>query len=345
MKAVLIVGHEKAVFADVPVPAPAPDELLVRVKRAGVCRSDVEVFRQELGIYRTGGASLPIIPGHEWAGEVVEVGSTVKGFHVGQQITGQCGIGCGRCSLCRQGLHNICPDRVETGVFNRNGSYAEYLTMPYTHAHHLHDLSLEEGALIEPCTVGLWIARRAALQPTDRVVVIGSGTVGLMATQAARLFGVELVVTVGRSPFKLQLARELGADLTVNLTEQPLAETLDEATHGRGANVVIEATGQPQGVTTALKAAAPRARVVVTGVFEGQQHTIDLNTIMPKELTLIGSLGGPLVFDEAIDLVRRGRLKVRPLNTHTLPLSDGPAALEMVAKGRPDLVKLHLTVP
>lgn len=342
MKAVQIVGYEQAIYTDVPVPVPQADELLVRVRRVGVCHSDVEVFRQELGIYREGGASLPIVVGHEWAGQVVEVGAQVKGFEVGERVTGECGIGCGKCELCRQGLHNICPDRVETGVFNRNGAYAEYLTMPAKHAHHLYDLSFQQGALVEPCTVGLWIARRANIQPGDRVVVIGSGTVGLMAAQTARLFGADLVVVAGRSPFKLSLAKELGAHAVVNLGEQPLAGALFSLTAGKGFNVSIEATGVPEGATLALQAAAPRARVVITGVFEHERQTIDLNTIMPKELTVIGSLGGPTVFDEAIALVRQGALNALPINTHTLPLSAGPQALAMVAKGRPDLVKVHL---
>jgi threonine dehydrogenase-like Zn-dependent dehydrogenase len=342
MKAVHIVGYERAVYTDVPVPEPGPDELLVRVKRVGVCHSDVEVFRQELGIYRAGGASLPIIPGHEWAGEVVQVGAKVKGFEVGERVTGECGIGCGQCWLCQQGLHNICPDRVETGVFNRNGAYAEYLCVPYTHAHHLYDLSFQEGALVEPCTVGLWIARRANIGPGDRVAIIGSGSVGLMATQMARVVGADLVVTVGRSAFKLDLAREMGAHAVINLVEEPLAQVAEELTRGRGFNVVIEATGVPEGATLSLRTAAPRARVVITGVFEGELQAIDLNTIMPKELTVLGSLGGPTVFDQAIDLIRQGKLKVLPINTHTLPLSMGPQALAMVAQGRPDLVKIHL---
>jgi L-iditol 2-dehydrogenase len=342
MKAVQVIGYEQAVYTDAPVPAPQADELLVRVKRVGVCHSDVEVFRQELGIYRAGRASLPIIPGHEWAGEVVEVGAEVKGFEPGDRVTGECGIGCDRCLLCRQGLHNICPDRVETGVFNRNGAYAEYVTVPYPYAHHLYDLSFQEGALIEPCTVGLWIARRAEIGPGDRVAVIGTGTVGLMAVQMARFFKADLVAAFGRKPFKLNLARQLGADALVNLLEQPLAEAIGEVTHGQGFNVVIEAAGVPEGATLALRAAAPRGRVVITGVFEGEQQTIDLNTIMPKELTVLGSLGGPTVFDEAVDLVRQGKLQVLPLNTHTFPLSMGPEALAMVAGGRPDLVKIHL---
>jgi threonine dehydrogenase-like Zn-dependent dehydrogenase len=342
MKAVQIVGYEQAVYTDVPMPVPGPDELLARVKRVGVCHSDVEVFRQELGIYREGGASLPIIAGHEWAGEVVEAGAKVKGFEIGERITGECGIGCGQCDLCQQGLHNICPDRVETGVFNRNGAYAEYVTVPAKHAHHLYDLSFQQGALIEPCTVGLWIARRVNIRPGDRVVVVGSGTVGLMAAQTARFFGADLVVVAGRSPFKLSLAKELGAHVVVNLNDQPLANVVGSLTSGKGFNVAIEATGVPEGATLALRAAAPRARVVITGVFEKEMQAIDLNTIMPKELTVVGSLGGPTVFDEAIALVRQGKLTALPINTHTLPLSAGPQALAMLAKGRPDLVKVHL---
>jgi L-iditol 2-dehydrogenase len=342
MRVVQVVGYEQSVYTHVPVPEPGPDELLVRVRRVGVCHSDVEVFRQELGIYRDGGAALPIIPGHEWAGEVVEIGAKVQDFVVGERVTGECGIGCGQCDLCQQGLHNICPDRVETGVFNRQGAYAEYIAMPASHAHHLYDLSFQKGALIEPLTVGLWIARRAGIGPGDRVAVFGTGTVGLVAGYMARHYGAGLVVAFGRKPFKLGLARQLGADACVNLLEDPLPEAIDQLTQGRGFNVVVEATGVPEGVTLSLRSAAPRARVVVTGVFEGEMQTIDLNTIMPKELTVIGSLGGPTVFDEAIDLVRQGKANILPINTHYFPLSMGSQALNMLAEGRPDLVKVHL---
>lgn len=344
MKVVQIVGYEKAIYTDAPLPVPGENDLLVKVGRAGVCHSDVAVFRQELGVYREGKARLPIIPGHEWAGEVVETGNQVTGFRVGDRITGECGIGCGNCSLCRQGLHNICPDREEVGVFYRNGAYAEYLTIPYTHAHHIYDLTEQQGSLIEPLTVGIWIVRRAAIQAGDRVGIIGTGTVGLMACMAAQACGAEQIVAFGRKPFKLQLARDLGADLAVNLTSGPLEDLVYEATGGEGFSVVIEATGDPNGATLSLRAAAPRARVVITGVFEGQEQAIDLNTIMPKELTVIGSLGGPTVFDEAIDLVRQGKMDVIPFNTHCLPLSMGSQALEMVAKGAEDLVKIHLVI-
>lgn len=342
MKAVQIIGYEQASYTDVPDPKPKPDELLVEVKRVGVCHSDVEVFRQELGIYRSGGASLPIIPGHEWAGEVVEVGAEVKGFQVGNRVTGQCGIGCGSCSLCQQGLGNICPDRVETGVFNRDGAYAQYIATPYTHTHHLYDLSYQQGALVEPLTVGEWICRRAGIGPGDRVGIFGTGTVGIVACHMARIHDADLVVAFGRKPFKLDLARRMGADETVQLGEQPLEEAIDEVTLGQGFNVVVEAIGVPEGATLALRAAAPRAKVLITGVFEGEMQTIDLNTIMPKELTVIGSLGGPLVFDDVISMVQEGVVDVRAINTHYFPLSMGPEALSMVAEGQPDLVKVHL---
>jgi L-iditol 2-dehydrogenase len=175
--------------------------------------------------------------------------------------------------------------------------------------------------------------------------VVGSGTVGLMAVQTARFFGADLVVAAGRSPFKLNLAKKMGADAVINLKEQPLADAARAITKGLGFNVVIEATGVAEGATLALRLAVPRGRVVITGVFEKELQTIDLNTIMPKELTVIGSLGGPTVFDEAVDLIRKGKLQVLPINTHTLPLSEGPQALAMVAKGRPDLVKVHLDCP
>ena len=342
MKAVRIIGYEQAIYTDVPVPVPAPDELLVQVKRVGVCHSDVEVFRQELGIYRSGGASLPITVGHEWAGDVVQVGARVQGFETGERVTGECGIGCGHCALCREGLHNICPERVELGVFNRDGAYAEFLTIPAAHAHHLYDLSYQQGALVEPCTVGLWVARRANIHPGDRVAVIGCGTVGLMAVQTARFFGAERVVAASRSPFKLDLAKKMGADTLINLTERSVADAAHTITNGQEFSVVIEATGVAEGATLALRTAAARGRVVITGVFEKELQAIDFNTIMPKELTVIGSLGGPTVFDEAVELIRKGKLQVLPINTHTLPLSEGPRALAMVAYGQPDLVKVHL---
>jgi len=342
MKAVRIIGYEQAIFTEMPIPVAKPNELLVQVKRVGVCHSDVEVFRQELGIYRSGGASLPITVGHEWAGEVVQVGSQVQGFKTGERVTGECGQGCGHCSLCLQGLHNICPDRVEMGVFNRDGADAEFLTVPATHAHHLYDLSYQQGALVEPCTVGLWIARRAGIQPGDRVAVIGCGTVGLMAVQTARFFGADRVVAASRSSFKLDLAQKMGADSLINLTGQAVPDAAATVTNGLEFNVVIEATGVADGATLALRTAAPRARVVITGVFEKELQAVDFNTIMPKELTVIGSLGGPTVFDEAVELIRNGKLQVLPINTHTLLLSEGPQALAMVAHGQPDLVKVHL---
>jgi threonine dehydrogenase-like Zn-dependent dehydrogenase len=204
-------------------------------------------------------------------------------------------------------------------VFNRDGAYAEYLVVPYTSAHHIYDLSFQEGALIEPFTVGEWICRRAGIGPGDRVAIIGTGTVGIVATHMARLHGADRVVAFGRKPFSW-IRRQMGAHEAVSLEELPWQEVVDEASHGLGFNVVVEAIGVPEGATLALQAAAPRARVVITGVFEGERQTIDLNTIMPKELTY-SVRWAALVFDDVIAMVRQGKIQVKPINTHYFPLA------------------------
>jgi L-iditol 2-dehydrogenase len=344
MKAVRLHGERDLRYEDVPTPEPGPGEVLVRVRACGVCRTDFEVYTYRVMFYQTGMARVPITLCHEWSGEVVQVGADVKGFEAGDLVTGETGLGCLKCRLCLTGHHNICPDRIETGILNRDGAFAEFIAHPAMITHKFRDLSFEEAALAEPAACGVYAARRARITPADAVAVLGGGAIGQLAQQAARAFGARTTMLTSRSPEKLKLAEELGADAAVNARDQDVYEAAMDLTHGHGFDVVIEATGSISGFNDALRITTTRGRIALESVYE-RVPPGDIDDIVYRELDVFGCVGGPNVWDETLELMRRGAIRTAPLISRRLPLSRVQEALSAMEKGEPGIVKIVVEPP
>ncbi len=339
MRAVQLHGIGDLRLDEVPEPRPGPREVLVRVEAAGVCRTDIEVHGGGHPDYVTGEAKTPITPGHEWSGVVVGVGEAVTRFAPGDEVTGETNIGCGDCEFCHAGHGNVCPYRVETGILNRHGAMRELHVHPEAYTHLLRGIPLEEGALIEPAAVGMWACEQAAITPKDRVAVLGGGSIGSVTMQAARAFGARLVMLTSRSPEKLALARQLGADAVVNAASQDVVAAAQEVTDGDFFDVVIECSGNILALTDALHIARTRARLVLLSVYDSTDIGENPTRIVSKELRLIGSCGSPNVWPATIDLIRRGAIQVQPLISARYPLGQFREAYEAVERGSPHLIK------
>ena len=327
---------------ELPAPTPGPGEVLVRVAAVGVCRTDIEVHSGGHPDYRTGLAMTPVTPGHEWAGTVVGVGADVEGFAPGDEVTGETNIGCGHCAYCHSGHGNVCPHRVETGILNRHGAMRELHPHPAAYTHHLQGVPLDEGALVEPAAVATWACEQAEITPKDRVAVIGAGSIGNLAMQAARAFGARFVMITSRSPEKLELAQRLGADAAVNAAREDVPARAAELTDGKLFDVVIEASGHIAGLTDAFRLARTRARIMPLSVYESTDFGINPTVIVSTELRVIGSCGSPNVWPAIIGLIRRGRIQVAPLISARYPLSQFREAYEAVERGSPTLLKALL---
>jgi 2-desacetyl-2-hydroxyethyl bacteriochlorophyllide A dehydrogenase len=304
---------------EVPRPQPAAGEVLVKVQAVGICGSDLAIYDG-----REKDLRLPVIPGHEFAGEVVETGQGVQAVAAGARVAVNLVRNCGVCYQCRKGQGNLCLNPNLIG-FHSNGGFAEYAVVPASNCHLLPEgMSWEAGASIDPVTSALAAVQKAGIGPEDRVVVLGPGPIGLYACQLARLQGAREVLVVGTREHLLAKARELGAHRTFLVNRADLAGCLPailEASEGRGAEVVVEATGNPAAMNLALQIAAKGGRIALVSIYHGKTD-IEPNTIVFKELKVLGSFDYRWIdFENALRLVAGGRIATDPLITHRLPLS------------------------
>lgn len=342
MKALQFHGPNDMRLVDVPVPEPAPGEVLVQVSAAGICHTDLAVLRHSREAFSSGDARFPLVPGHEWAGRVRAVGAGVTGLAPGDVVTGETGIGCGSCRTCQKGAHNCCPHVVETGIVGRDGAMREYHLHPAAFVHRLGNIPPHEGALVEPASVAVWACRRAQVRPGDRVAVCGGGSIGQLCLQAARAFGAELVMLTSRSQPKLDLALTLGASHVVNVDTEDLAARASDITQGDGFDVTLEAAGNAEALHDAVRITAPRGRVAVVGYAAEEPYGHSLARILGLELMVLGVRGSPGVWPETIRLVAEGKLRLGPLISHRFPLTEYQQAFELALRGGPDVLKVLL---
>ena len=342
MKAIRVYGPKDVRYEDVPMPSLGPDDVLIRVRAAGLCGTDLEVYDGVMFYITTGMTKLPFIPGHEWSGEIVKTGSAVREFSRGDKVTGECTVSCRMCSYCMKGWYNQCPHRTETGLLNRDGAFAEFIAFPRSHLHKCNKMAFDEAAFIEPTGVALYATKLAQTCPEDTVAIMGPGPIGLFAVQTAKAYGARKVILVGTREERLEIGRRLGADVTVNLRTEKLADKVRAATDGHMVDVVIEAVGKASVWDDIAAIIAPRARVAMTGLFAGQKCSVDFDPLVINNITILGSLGGPNVWDEAIALYERGRITAKPLITHHLPLKDFVQGIEIMRNRTGNAIKVIL---
>ncbi len=302
MQALWLENNQLQLRYDAPIPNPAPGEALVRVVRAGICNTDLELLR---GYYPYTG-----ILGHEFVG-VVEQGPE----HLqGQRVVGEINAVCGQCRFCRSGQPTHCENRTVLGIVNRNGAFAEYLCLPIENLHRVPDnVPTDVATFTEPVAAALEIQQQVKVSPAERVLVVGDGKLGQLVAQTLAVTGCDLLV-VGRHQEKL-----------ANLAARGIQTGLEDAVADRAFDVSVECTGNPAGFAIARRALRPRGTLVLKSTYAGQL-TFDASSLVVDEITLIGSRCGP--FPAALDLLASGRVDVEPLIHARYPLSEGLAAFE-----------------
>ncbi len=301
---------------DIPRPKPPRGEALVRVLRAGICNTDLELVR---GYYPYKG-----ILGHEFVG-LVEAGPEEL---VGSRVVGEINAVCHQCRACREGRPTHCAHRTVLGIVNRDGAFADYLTLPIENLHPVPDqVSTDAAIFTEPLAAALEIQEQIAVTTDDHVLVVGDGKLGQLIAQTLALTGCELLV-VGRHPDKLDRLEQRG--IRTGLT--------DRVEPGRH-DIAVECTGNPDGFTLAQQALRPRGTLVMKSTYAGQL-TFDASAVVVNEITLVGSRCGP--FPPALRLLAEHRVDVLPLIEARYPLSEGLAAMEHAA--RKGTMKVVLTM-
>lgn len=327
MKAVIFPKPREVEVGDRPDPEPRAGEITIRVRACGICGTDKHLFE---GGFR---GTYPLVPGHEYAGEVMAVGPEVDGVAVGDRVGVDPNIACGSCPYCHRGLLHLC-ERLQALGVTLDGGFAQLCRLPARQAHPLPDsVTFEEGALAEPLACCLHGIDLAGIAPGDTVLVLGGGPIGLMLLQLARVAGATRVLLSEPSKQRRELARQLGCDAAFDPTDCQLAEEVLALT-GIGADVVIEAAGRPQLVTEAQELARRGGTVLLFGVCPHDATTpLSPYQIYSRELTIRGSFVNPFTHSRAIALIASGAVRVSPLVSHRYRLDDFPQALHKAGSG------------
>ncbi|GAA1260381.1 alcohol dehydrogenase catalytic domain-containing protein [Sphaerisporangium rubeum] len=317
MRAFVITAPGRGAVQDVPSPVPPRGEVVVDVERVGLCGTDVEFFSGEMSYLHTGQARYPLRIGHEWCGVVSAVGAEVDPSWLGRRVTGDTMLGCGRCERCVAGRRHVCAERYEIGIRNgRPGALAERLPVPESALHVLPDgVDATLGALVEPGANALRAVRGAGLSPGERLLVLGPGTIGLLAARIAAARGAE-VHLLGVTGPSLAFARSLGF---------PHVWTRDTLPSLRW-DAVIDASTGPGMPALAAELVEPGRRVVYIGLSVAPSP-LDTRAIVLKDVTAVGVLSGSGALAETIDLYATGAVDPRPLVAATVPLAEAAAVL------------------
>jgi threonine dehydrogenase-like Zn-dependent dehydrogenase len=318
MRALWLEAQTLRLRDDVPRPDPPEGEARVRVVKAGICNTDLELVR---GYYPYTG-----VPGHEFVGRV-EAAPGAEQWQ-GRRVVGEINAACGACATCRAGRPTHCERRTVLGIVGRDGAFAESLTLPVANLHEVPDSIPDDAAVFtEPLAAALEIQEQVRIGPGDRVVVVGNGKLGNLVAQTLALTGCTLKV-IGRNPTTLALLAARGIDVG-------LAADLVE----RRADVAVECTGNEEGLELARRAVRPRGTIVLKSTYHGRA-SLDVSRIVVDEITLVGSRCGP--FAPALALLAQGRVDVAPLVRARFPLQDAVAAF--AEAGRPGVMKVLVDV-
>jgi len=290
-------------------PLPKPDkagDALIRVRMAGICNTDLEIVKGYMGFRG--------IPGHEFVGTVEKVNERKRSL-AGKRVVGEINCVCGVCDYCTGGLSRHCPERTTLGISGRDGAFAEYLTLPAENLHEVPDnITDEEAVFTEPLAAAFEIVEQVSIKPTDRIVVLGDGKLGLLCAFVLALTGAE-VTLAGNNEHKLAIAREAGIG-TCLAKDLPVDKRHD---------VVVEATGAPAGLQKALECVRPRGTIVLKSTVASTRE-VDLNKIVIDEVTLIGSRCGP--FEPALRALSDRTINVMPLVSGIFPVGDALEAFK-----------------
>ena len=326
MKASRFLGNKTFAVTDLPTPHAGPGELVLRNQVCGVCGTDVHIYHGEPG---SADVNPPVVLGHEYSGEVVEVGEGVTGFAVGDHVTVDPNIYCGHCAYCQNGKKQLCPSMEAIGV-TRDGGFAQYSRIPAAQAFKLEPtVPWEAAAMAEPLACCLHGIDLAGIQVGDKVCVVGGGAIGLLMVQLAKLSGASQIVLSEPNEKRRQVGLQLGANAALDPTRPDSQEVFAQVLDG-GANVVIECVGNVPAVKSAFQFAGKGATVLLFSVPKvDATFDLPLFDVYKKELTIKGSFVNPDTHARAVALINSGKVDFGPIITHRFPLDQLPEAIAM----------------
>lgn len=341
MKAGVFYKEGDIRFDDFADPVCGDDDVIIKVKAAGICGSDPPRI---LNLWKY---PRPQVPGHEFAGTIAEVGKNVKNFKLDDAVVAQPLIPCRKCENCEEGHFSMCNDMQMLGA-DLPGGFAQYVRVPATNIQHIECENLEEAALIEPCAVALYGVLGIRPEIGDTVAILGCGTIGQLVLQWFRLAGVHRIIAVDISKKKLEEAKALGADICINGMEQDTVEAVLEATHGKGVDIAMETAGSKITQEQCLLVTKKRGRIGYLGIARSDilLKEKSFESIFRHELTLRGfwnSYGRPFpgpAWVKSIRALEDGKIQFKPLISHRFPLEKVSDAFQMIKERKEEYNKI-----
>jgi len=337
MKAALVTDVHKVSIQEIDRPVVKDDEVLIKVKTVGVCGSDLHLFRGTHAFRKP-----PAILGHEIAGDVVEIGKSVKTVSIGDRVTVEPQYGCGDCEFCRQGLVNLCNSKVVPGTAKWIGVFVQYFNAPEKTIHKLNDaVSYKMGTMIEPLAVAVRALRRATVKEKDCLVILGSGTIGLLCLVVAKQMGYKNVVCTDTAEFNLAMALKHGATLAINPLEGDVVAAVKKLTGGKGADLALIAAGANNIVDQASACVRKRGEIGVVAMITEKIPFYSYQIVF-NEQTMYGAMTYETKdFKEAAEMVNNG-LDLDDLITQTMDLEHTQQGLDMLSQKKDNVVKVMI---
>ncbi len=316
----------------VPDPTPGPEDVILKVRRAAVCGTDLHIYGWDR--WSQGRIHPPLVFGHEMVGEVVTKGARAEGVNVGDVVAVETHVADGTCHLCRRGLAHVCENVQIVGV-DRPGAYAEYMSIPARNCWPVPPgLSLEEAAALEPLGNAVHTVLAGEIAGCSAAVT-GCGPIGLFSIAVAKACGAGPIIASDVNEYRLELARKIGADVVVNAAKENWIERVRDVTQGRGVDVVLEMSGNPKAIRDGLEGLRNAGRMSLLGL-PSAPFELDLtNLVIFKGVTVQGILGRRMMetWRQMTDLLSSGRLDIKPAITHVLPIEDYAEAMAQLKGG------------
>lgn len=341
MKALVLKAYNQFQFEEVPLPDYGADEVRIRVKACAICGSDVHGMDGS-----TGRRIPPIIMGHEASGVIEAAGAAVTAFRVGDRVTFDSTVYCGRCYYCRRGAFNLCDNRRVLGVscadYRMHGAFAESVVVPQHILYPLPDqVSFEKAAMVEPLSIAFHAVGRLPITLNSTAVVVGAGMIGLLIIQLLKKSGCGQIIAVDLVRDKLDLARKLGADVCLKPGTDDVAGEVFSITQNRGADLAFEVVGISPTMQTALATVRKGGAVVLVGNL-APGADFPLQSVVTRQISLFGSCASAGEYPDCLDLIARGDVDIESFISAVAPLSEGAAWFKRLQAQEPGLMKVIL---
>ena len=339
MKQQIMIEPRKITFQEIPIPELKDNDVLIKIMRIGVCGSDIHVYHGKHPY-----TSYPVTQGHEVSGLIEKIGKKVTELKIGDKVTIQPQVVCGKCHSCLHGNYHIC-DELKVMGFQTTGMASEFFVTDADRILKLpDDMSFEQGAMIEPMAVACGVFTKTNDMSGLNVIVLGAGPIGNLTAQTAKALGAKSVLITDVSDFRLEIAKKVGIDYTINPLKQDLSEEIVKAFGPDRADLIVECVGINQTIDDAIANARKGTDIIIVGVYD-DKPVVDLSTIQDRELRLIGMLMYQTKeYLKAIELVHSGKVQLEPLMTKHFKFEDYDKAYQYIEEKKDKVMKIFIDV-